>query len=108
MYDVLFLSRVRVSGGPYVTLENMTAPRPKVGYTCAVRIKDVTHGKTAEYYTTRTEFRGSPIIRIPDGLGGFESGDNVVMSVLMMQIDRERVMSDLSFSMAEFRVGASD
>lgn len=108
MYDVLFLSRVRVSGGPYVTLENMTAPRPKIGCTCAVRIKDVTHGKLAEYYTTITEFRGSPIIRIPDGLGGFESGDNVVMSVLMMQIDREWFLSDLSVGMAEFRGGESD
>ena len=105
MYDVLFLSRVRVSGGPYVTLENMTAPRPKVGYTCAVRIKDVTHGKIGEFYATITDVRGNPVIRIPDGLGGFESGDNVVMAVSVIEIDRAWFMSDLSVGMVEFAQG---
>ena len=101
MYDVLFLSRVRVSGGPYVTLENMV-PKPKMGYTCAVRIKDVTRGKIGEFYTTITDVRGNPVIRIPDGLGGFESGDNVVMAVSIIEIDRAWFMSDLSVGMAEF------
>ena len=107
MFDNLFVSRVRNSGGPYVTLENMV-PKPKLGHTCAVRIKEVTYGKIAEYYTTITDVRGNPVIRIPDGLGGFESGDNVVMSVLMMQIDREWFLSDLSVGMAEYRGGESD
>ena len=104
MFDNLFVSRVRNSGGPYVTLENMV-PKPKMGHTCAVRIKEVTHGKIAEFYTTITDVRGNPIIRIPDGLGGFESGDNVVMAVSIIEIDRAWFMSDLSVGMAEFAQG---
>ena len=104
MFDNLFVSRVRNSGGPYVTLENMI-PKPKIGRTCAVRIKEVTHGKIGEFYTTITDVRGNPVIRIPDGLGGFESGDNVVMSVTMFEINRAWFMSDLSVGVAEFAQG---
>ena len=104
MFDNLFVSRVRNSGGPYVTLENMI-PKPKMGHTCAVRIKEVTHGKIGEFYTTITDVRGNPVIRIPDGLGGFESGDNVVMAVSIIEIDRAWFMSDLSVGMAEFAQG---
>ena len=101
MFDNLFVSRVRNSGGPYVTLENMV-PKPKLGHTCSVRIKEVTHGKIGEFYATITDVRGNPVIRIPDGLGGFESGDNVVMAVSIIEIDRAWFMSDLSVGMAEF------
>ena len=104
MFDNLFVSRVRNSGGPYVTLENMV-PKPKLGHTCAVRIKEVIHGKIGEFYTTITDVRGNPVIRIPDGLGGFESGDNVVMAVSIIEIDRAWFMSDLSVGMAEFAQG---
>ena len=104
MFDNLFVSRVRNSGGPYVTLENMV-PKPKLGHTCAVRIKEVIHGKIGEFYATITDVRGNPVIRIPDGLGGFESGDNVVMAVSIIEVDRAWFMSDLSVGMVEFAQG---
>lgn len=79
----LFLSRVYTRGAvTYVVPSGFTVNMKSL---YKVRMKEVDHGKIAEFVTLPRENRGTIEISIPSGAGGIEKNDDCI--VQMTEID---------------------
>lgn len=90
----LFLSRVCTRGAvTYVVPSGFTVNMKSL---YKVRMKEVDHGKIAEFTALPRDNRGTIEINIPSGAGGIEKNDDVI--VQMTEIDglEEWFHSDLS------------
>lgn len=99
MISPLFLSRVHTRGGvTYVAPSGFTVNMKSL---YKVRMKEVDHGKIAEFTTLPRENKGTIEINIPSGAGGIEKDDDVI--VQMTEIDglEEWFESDLSVGIME-------
>ena len=97
----LFLSRVCTRGTVTYVVPNGFTVNTKSLY--KVRMKEVDHGKIAEFTTLPRENRGTIEISIPSGLGGIEKNDDVIVQMTEIDGIEEWFYSDLSVGITEVK-----
>ena len=97
----LFLSRVYTRGA--VTYVTPSGCNLKMTSFYKVRMKEVEHGKIAEFMTLPTEGKQCIEIHIPSGVGGIEKNDNVIVQMTEIEGLEEWLNSDLSVGVMEWK-----